>query len=193
MMRITIQKDRLRLDVATETRKAGMMQVASDKQEERLEAQLGGEFSDEAYFSRRCQQGVSDLADVLHKYLTGINYEYASASGDTGAYDDVPRGQAGNNALEYRDYSGQDDSSSDDDFGLEVVQWVLTLSVDSRRSMMPYVLADMCHKYVVYHVLYAWAVMALPSLAAEYKEQQETARLEIQRYVYRKELPQPQQ
>ena len=188
-MKITIKKDRLRLDVATETRKAGMMQVASDMQEERLEAQLGGEFSDEAYFSRRCQQGVSALTDLLHKYITSIDYEYHTTTGEGAIWSDAPRANQGDNALEYSGINVIDDSTAEEDD--VVMQWVFTLSVDSRRSTMPVSLADMCHKFIVYHIMYEWAVMALPSLASEYKEQQEAAKLEIQRYVYRKELPIP--
>jgi hypothetical protein len=182
-MRIVIYKSRLRLDVATETRKAGMMQIAGDKQEERLESQLGEEFSDEAYFSRRCQQGITALSDLLHKFITKIQYKYIeyddSFDDSDDEVEDIQRGPDGHNALENTTKAVQ--------------RWVLILRVDARRSAMPYALSDLCHQFIAAHMLYEWAVMALPASASEYKEQREVARLEIQRYVYRKELPEVQQ
>lgn len=157
-MIITIKRNYLKLEVDTETRKAGFFQVNPDNQEALNEAQLGAEFSDVAYFDRKCEQGVSALAEVLHKFLVSINEETA---------DD----EAGSNA--------STNSKS----------WVLTLAFDGRRSIAPSTLANLCHKYIVYNMLYSWAVMAYPNLVNEYKEQRRVTLLDLQRIIYRKEPP----
>lgn len=67
--------------------------------------------------------------------------------------------------------------------------WAITLNFDNRRNIITGSLASMCHKFIAYTVLYSWAVMTMPALAAEYKQQTELARLGIQKLCYRKEAP----
>lgn len=159
-MIITIKRNYLKLEVDTETRKAGFFQINQDNQEALNEAQLGSEFSDTAYFDRKCEEGISALVDILHKFIVSCNEETADNDGTA------------NNALPSN-----------------LKTWVLTLTFDGRRSIVPSTLANLCHKFIVYNMLYSWAVMAYPALVGEYREQRRIVQLDIQRIVYRKEPP----
>lgn len=68
-------------------------------------------------------------------------------------------------------------------------QWVISLHFDSRRHIITRSLASLCHKYVLMHVLQAWAMMTMPNLVAGYTEQMTKAESAILQMVYRKEPP----
>lgn len=158
-MTIILYQDQLKYDVDTETRKSGFFQVDHTYQEAMNEAQMGDEDSDNDYFKRRCQQGVDSLIGVLHKFFTSCNDKTTDET------------KTGSNTL----------PSSN--------SWEIVLEFDGRRSVQEVSLASMCHKYVVYHILYNWAVMTMPNLVQTYANQRDAVRLRIQKMVYRKEPP----
>lgn len=170
---IALDTSQIKLDVATETRKTALMLMAEDNPEGRIEASLGEEPSDMAYFSRREKQAVDALAALLHKYVKRVYLE--TMIGDE-LTDDADT-QMGTNLM----------FTSDEDVVFTHV--ALSLDLSPRRAALPYVLAGMAHKYVVYYILHAWAMMTMPQLTAAYLEQRESAAREILNYVTRKHPP----
>lgn len=157
-MELLIYRNQLKLEIDTETRKAGFFHVNPENQEAVNEAQLGTEFSDRSYFERKCQQGIDALLDILHKFVVSCNEEERELD-------------SADNKLE------------------DTKVWKLELTFDGRRNIITRSLASVCHKYVAYNMLYSWAVMTMPNLVGEYKEQRQQTLLDIQRIVYRKESP----
>ena len=79
--------------------------------------------------------------------------------------------------------------SSGDNVNEDNKYWSIVLNLDSRRSVVTTALASVCHKYIAYNMLYSWAVMTMPNLVEEYKDQRAATLIDIQRIVYRKETP----
>lgn len=159
-MEITIYRNQLKLDADIETRKAGFFQIGKENADERNESQMSMEDSDKAYFERQCQQGIQGLMLILHKYVTGYK--------------------------EGESVTGKDTS---DNKRTDTKSWSLTLEMDSKRNIHAKSLAELCHKYVLLHVLHAWSVMTMPGMAQNYMERKVLAEAEIKQMVYRKELP----
>lgn len=165
-MDIRIYRNQIKYEVDIETRKAGLFRVETDNMEQLNEAQMGMELNDKYYFERKAKQGVDDLLDVLHRYVISCVEETGEEEPDE-------------EPAEPKDNALPNNKS-----------WLLSLNLDDiRRSVNPTSLASLCHKYIAYNILYSWAVMVMPSLANEYKDQRQATYNDIQRVVYRKEAP----
>ena len=182
---VRIYRKYLKLEIDTETRKAAFFQINDKNQEARNEAQIGNEFSDVMYFERACQQGLDDLVDVLHKFVTMVTVPDDDTEEKIATLKPVSESEE-----EDGDY-GSDKISREKADGVSTrdVLWVISLKFDGRRNIISDALASACHKYMAYTMLYRWAVMTMPELAGEYEEQKNETQLEIQRIVYRKEPP----
>jgi len=165
-MIITIYRNWLALEVETETRKAGFVQIADSANDARLESQKGKEFSDEAYFDRKAEQAISGLTSILHKFIVKVDNTLARKS-------------SADNALKF-------DATTEQ---LQRETWSVELTDDPRRNIYSVSLANMMHKYIVYNMLYSWSVSVFPNLSTEYKERMAASEKEIKELVYRKELP----
>ena len=166
-----IETNQIKLDVDTETRKASLMHVPEDKPLERIEASMGEEFSDLAYFTRQCKSAMDGVVAMLHDYVKTYTFMRDDSGEEEG--EDT---HAGMNTLIYED---------------EVVikMFSLSLLMPQRSSVMPGVLAGTIHRYMVYYILHMWAIMTMPAMAATYMEHRDSAAREILTMITRSAMP----
>ena len=169
-MILTIYTDQIKLAVDTETRKLAQMHIASEKAEERLEASLGEEFEDQAFFEQQCSMAVHSLLPRMMKYAMEV--EVTRADGSTADGDD------GNN----------DNVKPEEN---PTVKYDISLNVFSRHAVMAKSLAEAAHSYVVLHILHAWTTMTVPSMAAQYYERREAEADRLMRMLRTKQPPRP--
>ena len=182
IVNIGIRRKYVKLEIDTETRKAAFFQINDGLPEERNEAQIGNEFSDEMYFDRACKQGVDSLLDVLHKFVK----QSAIYNSDGEQADDELFDFFGPNGGVLQTIG--DNKVNDTPLQTNAL-FLVQIELDGRRNFVAKSLASMCHRFVAYHMLYRWSVMTMPELTKTYKTQRDKAKLDIQRMIYRKEPP----
>lgn len=199
-MIIDIYKNQVKLMVGAEARKASLMQIDSEHPEERVEASLGDEYSDDAWFSHQCRQGVDMLASELHKFVEVVDEpEPEPDPTDDEPTNDEPTNNEstdedpidvdvnGDEPTEEEPY-GDNQESTTENPGV-TTKWRLRLTLNNRRKVWPNLMASSFERFLVYYVLNSWTSMTMPSLADRYAGLRNEALDEIKRTIYRKEFP----
>lgn len=211
-MIIDIYKNQVKLMVGVEARKASLLQIDSEHPEERVEASLGAEYSDDAWFSHQCRQGVDMLASELHKFIeveenpeveatteetemgtNAANDEETVAGtdpsiGEETSTDSEPLIVEEEESEEEEEPYGDNQESTSTQAGVTSI-WRLKLTLGTRRRVWPNLMASSFERFLVYYVLTSWAAMNFPNLVERYTGLRNEALEEIKRTIYRKELP----